>query len=94
MSEEDVDTLRALWGALGAVIGSIAKELLASYSRCLREALATAREKQRRKRRPGELLVPGLCLSKALGPVLPIYLQVRLLLLPFVTHQTALSRSR
>lgn len=77
MSEEDVLTLRAVWSALGAVTGSVPKELLASYSRCLREAMATAREKQRRKRKAGELLVPGMCLSKALGPVLPIYLQVR-----------------
>ena len=76
LSEEDEETLRACWGALGAVTGSIAKELLAGYSRCLRDALATAREKQRRKRKPGELLVPGLCLPKTLGPILPIYLQV------------------
>lgn len=76
LSEEDEEALKACWGALGAVTGSIAKELLASYSRCLREALATAREKQRRKRKHGELLVPGLCLPKTLGPILPIYLQV------------------
>ena len=69
LSEEDEETLRACWGALGAVTGSIAKELLAGYSRCLRDALATAREKQRRKRKPGELLVPGLCLPKTLGPI-------------------------
>lgn len=35
----------------------------------------TARDKQRRKRRGGPLLVPGFCLPKALSPVLPIYLQ-------------------
>lgn len=38
--------------------------------------MATARDKERRKRRVGQpLLVPGLCLPKALQPVLPIYLQ-------------------
>ena len=31
-------------------------------------------EKERRKRKPGPVLVPGLCLPKALAPVLPIYL--------------------
>lgn len=76
MSEEDEAALKACWGALGAIVGSLAKELLASYSRCLRDALATAKEKQRRKRKPGDLLVPGLCLPKILGPILPIYLQV------------------
>lgn len=76
LSEEDEEALKACWGALGAITSSIAKELLASYSHCLREALATAKEKQRRKRRQGELLVPGLCLPKTLGPILPIYLQV------------------
>lgn len=80
LSEEDEEVLRACWGALGAVTSSIAKELLAGYSRCLRDALATAREKQRRKRKPGELLIPGLCLLKTLGPILPIYLQVRIAL--------------
>ena len=67
--------LLAAWEALGAVTGAIPKELLAGYCRCLREAVATAREKQRRKRKPGDLLLPGLCLPKALMPILPIYLQ-------------------
>ena len=75
--------LAACWGALGAVTATIAKELQASYTRCVKDAVATAREKQRRRRRAGELLVPGFCLPKALSPVLPIYLQVRL------SHQPA-----
>ena len=68
--------MMAAWEALGAVTGTIPKQLLAGYCRCLREAVATAREKQRRKRKPGDLLLPGLCLPKALMPILPIYLQV------------------
>lgn len=39
------------------------------------DAVGTARDKERRKRRGGPLLLPGLCLPKALSPVLPIYLQ-------------------
>lgn len=35
----------------------------------------TARDKERRKRKPGPLLLAGFCLPKALQPVLPIYLQ-------------------
>lgn len=81
-SEEDATTLRACWAALGSVTATIAKEMQASYTRCLKEAVATAREKQRRKRRAGELLVPGFCLPKALAPVLPIYLQVSLIYVP------------
>ena len=43
--------------------------------RVVKEAVATAREKERRKRLPGPLRVAGFCLPKALQPVLPIYLQ-------------------
>ncbi len=39
-------------------------------------AVADAREKERRKRRGGPLLLAGLCVPpKALAPMLPIYLQ-------------------
>lgn len=78
LSEEDEAALKACSAALGAVTATIAKEMQASYARCLQEAVATAREKQRRKRKPGELLVPGFCLPKALAPILPIYLQAGL----------------
>lgn len=37
--------------------------------------IQTARDKERRKRKPGPLLLAGFCLPKALQPVLPIYLQ-------------------
>ena len=37
--------------------------------------MQTARDKERRKRKPGPLLLSGFCLPKALQPVLPIYLQ-------------------
>lgn len=43
--------------------------------RVVKESVATAREKERRKRLPGPLRVAGFCLPKALQPVLPIYLQ-------------------
>lgn len=75
MMEEDHGTLVACWTALGAVIASIPKELQPSYVRCMREAVQTARDKERRKRKPGPLLLAGFCLPKALQPVLPIYLQ-------------------
>ena len=49
--------------------------LLFAPSPLLQDAISTARDKERRRRRPGPLLVPGFCLPKALSPVLPIYLQ-------------------
>ncbi len=43
---------------------------------CSQGAVADAREKERRKRRGGSLLLAGLCVPpKALAPLLPIYLQ-------------------
>ena len=78
MSEEDEAVLKALWSALGAVTASIPKEQLAFQLQTVREALGTAKERQRRKRKPGEVLIPGCCLPKTLGPILPIYLQVHL----------------
>ena len=63
-------------------MGAIPKELQPSYVRVLKEAVATAREKERRKRLPGPLLVAGFCLPKAITPVLPSYLQGLLQVLP------------
>jgi len=53
----------------------VPKEVQPSYVRCVKEAVGTAREKERRKRRAGALLLPGFCLPKALAPLLPFYLQ-------------------
>ena len=42
----------------------------------MKDAVASAREKERRRRRGGPLRVAGLCsVPKALAPVLPVYLQ-------------------
>lgn len=51
------------------------QELGPAYVRTLKEAVGTAVERQRRRRLPGPLLLPGLCLPKALTPLLHIYLQ-------------------
>ncbi len=69
------DVLVSCWQALAAVAGSIPKEMMPSYVRTLKEAVSTAREKERRKRKPLPLRVAGFCLPKALQPVLPIFLQ-------------------
>jgi len=75
MMDEDAATLKACWDALAAVSASVPKEVQPSYVRCVKEAVGTAREKERRKRRAGALLLPGFCLPKALAPLLPFYLQ-------------------
>lgn len=69
------EVLVLCWQALVAVAGSIPKEMMPSYVRTLKEAVSTAKEKERRKRRPPPLRVAGFCLPKALQPVLPIFLQ-------------------
>ena len=69
------DVLVLCWQALVAVAGSIPKEMMPSYVRTLKEAVSTAKEKERRKRRPLPIRVAGFCLPKALQPVLPIFLQ-------------------
>ena len=43
--------MQAAWEALSSVIGSIAKEDLPSHVKVLRDAVSTARDKERRKRK-------------------------------------------
>ena len=73
--DSNQEVLVTCWQALAAVAGSIPKEMMPSYVRTLKEAVSTAREKERRKRRPLPLRVAGFCLPKALQPLLPIFLQ-------------------
>ena len=75
MAEEDAETLKACWEALGAVGASVPKEVQPSFVRCVKDAVSTARDKERRRHRTGPHLLPGFCLPKALAPVLPFYLQ-------------------
>ena len=83
MAEEDPDTLQACWTALGAVTATIPKEVAPSHVRCVKDAVAAARDRQKRKRAGGDPTLPGFCLPKALTPLLPIYLQALLqVLLP------------
>nr|CAD1820930.1 unnamed protein product [Ananas comosus var. bracteatus] len=75
LSDTDAATVSAAWEALRRVVGSIPKEILPSYIKLVRDAVSTARDKERRKRKGGSILIPGLCLPKALQPLLPIFLQ-------------------
>jgi hypothetical protein len=74
---EDTDSLAlAAWQACEALAATIPKDEQAGHTAALKEALAGAREKERRKRRAGALQLHGLLLPpKALGPFVPIYLQ-------------------
>jgi hypothetical protein len=74
MGEEEEATLQACSTALGAVIATIPKELLGSYTSCLREAIGTARDRLRRRRQTVTTL-PGLCLPKTLQIIQPVYMQ-------------------
>ncbi|CAD5191281.1 unnamed protein product [Musa acuminata subsp. malaccensis] len=75
LSDSDSATVAVAWEALARVVGSVPKELLSSYIKLVRDAVSTARDKERRKRKGGSILIPGFCLPKALQPLLPIFLQ-------------------
>lgn len=75
LSDSDPSTVIVSWEALARVIGSIPKEVLPSYIKLVRDAVSTSRDKERRKKKGGPVLVPGFCLPKALQPLLPIFLQ-------------------
>lgn len=75
LSDYDSATVIVSWEALARVIGSIPKEVLPSYIKLVRDAVSTSRDKERRKKKGGPVLVPGFCLPKALQPLLPIFLQ-------------------
>lgn len=75
LSDSDPETVATAWEALLRVIASVPKEVLPSYIKLVRDAVSTARDKERRKKKGGPVLVPGFCLPKALRPVLPIFLQ-------------------
>ncbi|KAG6482942.1 hypothetical protein ZIOFF_059581 [Zingiber officinale] len=75
LSDFDSATVMAAWEALGRVVGSLQKDVLSSFIKVVRDALSTARDKERRKRKGGPVLIPGLCIPKALQPLLPIFLQ-------------------
>uniref|UniRef100_A0A0A0LH87 TOG domain-containing protein n=1 Tax=Cucumis sativus TaxID=3659 RepID=A0A0A0LH87_CUCSA len=75
LSDSDSATVVVAWEALSRVVSSIPKETLPSYIKLVRDAVSTSRDKERRKRKGGAILIPGLCLPKALQPLLPIFLQ-------------------
>ncbi|CAL5376856.1 unnamed protein product [Camellia sinensis] len=75
LSDLDSATVAVAWEALSRVVGSVPKEVLPSYIKLVRDAVSTSKDKERRKRKGGPVLIPGLCLPKALQPLLPIFLQ-------------------
>nr|KYP71848.1 Translational activator GCN1 [Cajanus cajan] len=75
LSDPDSSTVTLAWEALSRVITSVPKELLPSYIKLVRDAVSTSRDKERRKKKGGPILIPGFCLPKALQPLLPIFLQ-------------------
>ncbi|CAL5321385.1 unnamed protein product [Camellia sinensis] len=75
LGDLDSATVAVAWEALSRVVGSVPKEVLPLYIKLVRDAVSTSRDKERRKRKEGPVLIPGLCLPKALQPLLPIFLQ-------------------
>eukprot|EP00897_Mesotaenium_endlicherianum_P004938 jgi/Mesen1/4472/ME000228S03455 len=75
LTDPDEGVVKASWEALGSVTGTVPKENLASLLKTVRDAIGTARDRERRKRKGSPILIPGLCLPKALQPLLQVYLQ-------------------
>ncbi|XP_065629366.1 protein ILITYHIA [Quercus suber] len=75
LSDSDPSTVVVAWEALSRVISSVPKEVLPSYVKLVRDAVSTSRDRERRKKKGGPILIPGFCLPKALQPLLPIFLQ-------------------
>ncbi|KAB2629923.1 translational activator GCN1 [Pyrus ussuriensis x Pyrus communis] len=75
LSDSDSATVAASWEALSRVVSSVPKEVLPSYIKLVRDAVSTSRDKERRKKKGGPILIPGFCLPKALQPLLPIFIQ-------------------
>ncbi|KAL6586597.1 eIF-2-alpha kinase activator GCN1 [Orobanche minor] len=75
LSDPDLATVSVAWEALLRVVSSVPKDVLPSYMKLVRDAVSTSRDKERRKKKGGPVLVSGFCLPKALQPVLPIFLQ-------------------
>ncbi|XP_057471002.1 protein ILITYHIA [Actinidia eriantha] len=75
LSDSDSTTVAVAWEALSRVVTSVPREILPSYIKLVRDAVSTSRDKERRKRKGGPVLISGLCLPKALQPLLPIFLQ-------------------
>eukprot|EP00257_Ricinus_communis_P017959 XP_015576531.1 protein ILITYHIA [Ricinus communis] len=75
LSDMDSATVAIAWEALSRVVSSVPKEVLPSYLKLVRDAVSTSRDKERRKKKGGPVLIPGFCLPKALQPLVPIFLQ-------------------
>lgn len=74
LADEDGDACAAAAAALAALAANLPKESLGSHARTVREAVAAARERVRRRRPDAVPLLPGLCAPKALAPLAPVYL--------------------
>ncbi|GMH37888.1 hypothetical protein BSKO_05772 [Bryopsis sp. KO-2023] len=75
LEEDNEIVVKTCWTALESVTATIPKDTQPSFVRCLKDAVASARDKERRKMTGEEILVHEFCLPKGLGPVLQIYLQ-------------------
>ena len=75
LADAEAGPVATAWEAVGLVLSGVPKDELGHHARTLREAVASARERVRR-RAPASLpvLVPGLGLPKALAPFVPVYL--------------------
>ncbi|KAF9605969.1 hypothetical protein IFM89_021295 [Coptis chinensis] len=55
----------------------VPKEVLPSYINLVHDAISTSRDKERKEKKGGPVLIPGFYLPKCLQPLLPVFLQCR-----------------
>ncbi|KAK4397653.1 protein ILITYHIA [Sesamum angolense] len=64
LSDPDSATVAVAWEALLRVVNSVPKEVLPSYIKLVRDAVSTSRDKERRKKKGGPVLIPGFACQK------------------------------
>ncbi|KAF9596049.1 hypothetical protein IFM89_006976 [Coptis chinensis] len=69
-------SLRMLFAVEEAEV-RVPKEVLPSYINLVHDAISMSRNKERREKKGGPVLIPGFCLPKCLQPLLPVFLQCR-----------------
>ncbi|KAJ6881994.1 hypothetical protein NC651_028566 [Populus alba x Populus x berolinensis] len=58
LSDSDSSTVKVAWEALSRVIGSVPKKVLPLYIKLVRDAVSMSRDKERRKKKGGPVVIP------------------------------------
>mmetsp|Transcript_38682 Transcript_38682/g.62654 ORF Transcript_38682/g.62654 Transcript_38682/m.62654 type:complete len:1156 (-) Transcript_38682:392-3859(-) len=87
-NDADVNIRNSAWGALDALTKVVKKEELAAHITLVREAIRNTMEYDRRKNKFA--LLPGFCVPKGVGPLVPMFLHGLMFGSPEMREQAAL----